>query len=192
MLGLAMASAEQVKALIRSYSDGDDERFYSIAVQMAAQAARSGHAKLAQELRVLADAARAKPRNAKRDHAAPVPIATPRGDLAGLLSAKYPSGRLSEMSLAPPLRARLMRLLAEQRHRSEIRANGLSPMRKVLLCGPPGTGKTMSAAIIAGELGLPLFTLPSRQHAASIYLMNSMHSAQIEARQTRLARSAAS
>ena len=38
-----MASGEQVKALIRSHAEGDDARFYSVAMQVAAQAARSGH-----------------------------------------------------------------------------------------------------------------------------------------------------
>jgi hypothetical protein len=58
-----MATADQVKALIRSHADGDDTRFYAIAMQVAAQAARSGHGKFAQELRDLVDQvkARAKP-----------------------------------------------------------------------------------------------------------------------------------
>ena len=38
-----MATVDQVKALIRSHADGDNTRFYAIAMQVAAQAARSGH-----------------------------------------------------------------------------------------------------------------------------------------------------
>ena len=45
-----MAKADQIKALIRSHAEGDDARFYAIAMQVAAQAARSGHGKFAQEL----------------------------------------------------------------------------------------------------------------------------------------------
>ena len=34
-----MATAEQVKALVQSHAEGDDARFYAIAMQVAAQAA---------------------------------------------------------------------------------------------------------------------------------------------------------
>jgi hypothetical protein len=34
-----MATADQVKALIRSHADGDDTRFYAIAMQVAAPSA---------------------------------------------------------------------------------------------------------------------------------------------------------
>ncbi len=55
-----MATADQVKALIKSHSEGDDSRFYSVAIQMAAHAARQGHSNLAQELRTLIDDAKEK------------------------------------------------------------------------------------------------------------------------------------
>ncbi len=54
---------------------------------------------------------------------------------------------------------RLHRLIKEQRTVERIRSFGLRPRRKLLLIGPPGTGKTMSAGVIAGELSLPLFVV---------------------------------
>ena len=37
-----MASAAQLKALLRSHLEGDDERFYSVAMQVAAHEAKLG------------------------------------------------------------------------------------------------------------------------------------------------------
>jgi len=155
-----MATADQVKALIRSHADGDDTRFYAIAMQVAAQAARSGHGKFAQELRELVDQvkARAKATVSARGPK-PVPLAQPRGELAGLLTVGYPKTRVADMALPEVLGARLERVLTEQRERDRLREHGFSPMRKLLLVGPPGTGKTMTAAALAGELGLPIFSI---------------------------------
>ena len=55
-----MASANQLKALLKSHVEGDDERFYSIAMQLAAHEAKIGHGKLAEELRDLVDQAKAR------------------------------------------------------------------------------------------------------------------------------------
>jgi SpoVK/Ycf46/Vps4 family AAA+-type ATPase len=155
-----MATADQVKALIRSHADRDDSRFYAIAMQVAAQAARSGHGKFAQELRELIDQVKARTKAVEPARGPkPVPLAQPRGELAGLLTVGYPKTRVFDMALTDALRARLDRVLTEQRQRDRIRAHGFAPMRKLLLVGPPGTGKTMTAAALAGELGLPLFSI---------------------------------
>jgi SpoVK/Ycf46/Vps4 family AAA+-type ATPase len=151
-----MASAEQLKALLESHVEGDDDRFLSILMQLAARAARQGHGKLAQELRGLIDQARATERTGSRR---PVPLAQPRGELAGLLHASYPSARLADLVLADDARATLERVVLEQRQRDKLATRGLLPRRKVLLIGPPGTGKTYSASALAGELHLPLFTV---------------------------------
>lgn len=155
-----MATADQVKALIRSHADGDDTRFYAIAIQVAAQAARSGHGKFAQELRELVDQVKVRAKALEPARGLkPVPLVQPRGELAGLLTVSYPKTRVSDMALPDSLRARLDRVLTEQRERSRLREHGLRPMRKLLLVGAPGTGKTMTAAALAGELGLPLFSI---------------------------------
>jgi SpoVK/Ycf46/Vps4 family AAA+-type ATPase len=155
-----MATADQVKALIRSHADGDDPRFYAIAMQVAAQAARSGHGKFAQELRELVDQVKARAKAVEPVRGPkPVPLTQPRGELAGLLTVGYPKTRVVDLALTDALRARLDRVLTEQRQRDRIREHGFTPIRKLLLVGPPGTGKTMTAAALAGELGLPLFSI---------------------------------
>ena len=149
-----MANAAQLKALLKSHLEGDDDRFFSVAMQVAAHEARRGHGKLAEDLRAMIDNAKGR-----RKAGAPVPIGRPRGELADILEDSYPKDRLKEMILGKPLSSQIERVIREQRHAGRILNHGLSPRRKLLLIGPPGTGKTMTASILAGELGLPLFLI---------------------------------
>ncbi|MEG7423960.1 hypothetical protein V6E20_08385 [Serratia marcescens] len=55
-----MANAEQLKALVKSHIERDDQHFYSVAMQVAAREAKVGHGKLAEELRDMIDAAKAR------------------------------------------------------------------------------------------------------------------------------------
>ncbi len=152
-----MATAEQIKGLLRSYIAGDGDQFLTISMQVAAHEARRGNANLARDLRELID-------DAKRQASRPssrqtVPIARPSGELADLVAVSYPKTRLPDMVLADPTRAALDRVLAEYGHQDRLRSHGLSARRKLLLVGPPGSGKTMTASALAGELKLPLLVV---------------------------------
>lgn len=149
-----MATAEQLKALLRSHAEGDNDLFRSVALQIAAHAASKGNDRLAKELRDLVE--KAKRVQQPAGHPRAVPITRPTGELAGLVQASYPSVRLSDMVLSDAIRNQLTDVVGQQRQKDLLRSHGLSPKRKLLLVGPPGCGKTMTASALAGELQQPL------------------------------------
>jgi SpoVK/Ycf46/Vps4 family AAA+-type ATPase len=153
-----MASSKQLLAMIRSHASGDSERFLSIADHIASDARKAGHHRMADEIGALVVALREEV-SERRVASRPALIAAPRGELASLVRASYPETRLSDIVLANDVEARLRRVVREHRERALLADRGLLPRRKILLSGPPGTGKSMTASAIAGELGLPLFTV---------------------------------
>jgi AAA+ superfamily predicted ATPase len=151
-----MASAQQLIGLVKSHAEGDKDRFYDLALQLAAAEEQKGHKRLAQQLRDWADAGQAPPLQARVE---PTPIAAPRGNLSDVLSATYPTARLNDVILNQDLKHELTQLVIESRMIERLEEKGLKPRRRILLAGPPGTGKTLSAAALAGELKFPLFTV---------------------------------
>jgi SpoVK/Ycf46/Vps4 family AAA+-type ATPase len=152
-----MATAEQIKALLRSHADRDEERFFSTALQVAANEARIGHHRLAEEIKSLVVKAKSRVSSP-----AEVRLVSPSGrlqknELDGLLQLTHPAVHLSELVLADSLRTRLTRIIFEQRQKDRLASHGLHPRRKVLFTGPPGTGKTICALALAAELRLPLY-----------------------------------
>ena len=151
-----MSNAKQILALLRSRAEGDDDAFFSIALQVAASEARQGHKSTAEDMRAEIERARAR-----RPRSASVPIAfgTPRGNLEGLIELREPRFRMKDVVLADKLVERVGDVVLQQRKRDWLREHGRVPSRRLLFVGPPGSGKTMSAEALAGELHLPLFVI---------------------------------
>ena len=151
-----MASAQQLIGLLKSHAEGDEDRFFDLAMQLAAAEEQKGHNRLSEQLREWAEASRT-PR--AKSVAKLTPLAAPRGDLAGFLSASYPTTQIDDVILPHHLSDELHQIVVETRKRELLEAKGLRPRRRLLFSGPPGTGKTLSAEALAGELKFPLFTV---------------------------------
>lgn len=145
-----MATAEQIKSLIRSHLSDDDERFYTAALQLAAHEAQQGHGELAHDIREIID----KARKEKRPNILKFPQ-----ELLGLVLAEQPETPLSSLVIPSPLKARIERIIHEYRQQHKLKSHGLSNRRKIMLVGPPGTGKTMTSKVLAHELRLPMYTV---------------------------------
>lgn len=151
-----MSNAKQIAAMLRSQAEGDEEQYLSIALQVAAAEARQGRRETANEIRAAVDAARAH-RGVKPS--IPIAFSQPKGDLEGLLELRETRNRLADVVLPSNISERLENLLLQQRRRDWLREHGRVPSHRLLFVGPPGSGKTMTAEALAGELRLPLFVI---------------------------------
>ena len=108
-----MAKAEQIKSLIESHFNDDKERFYSIALQVAAHEAMRGHTSLAHDIREIVD------KDRKRNR--PKIISFPK-DLQNLVNTEEPTTSKSAMVILSDLKDRLDRVrLAGGRSQRSLR-----------------------------------------------------------------------
>ena len=98
-----MATANQLKMLVKSHFEDNNERFNTIALQIAAHEARLGHTNLANDIRKIIESSKNnKPRLKSID-----------SNLQGLFLEIYPQERLSDLVVAPQIKERIERIIHE-------------------------------------------------------------------------------
>jgi SpoVK/Ycf46/Vps4 family AAA+-type ATPase len=148
--------AEILKYLLQTHAEGDETSFRKAALQVAADESAAGHIRLAEEVRAIIS--RLPPVSSKQARAI-VDIAEPRGALAEILEGGHRDERMRDIVLRDEVRDLILRVITENRSRARLERFGVSPRRRLLFHGAPGCGKTLAAAVLAGEMGLPLMTV---------------------------------
>ena len=149
-----MARSDLLRRMFLAWSANDHSGFLHAANQVIDDERRKNHSLLANDLeRALRDPR--KPGITPGLSMKPLPKGK---DDRILLRMSKPARSMEDLVLEPDSRASLDDLVRENLSRGLLLSTGIKPRQRVLIVGPPGTGKSMSAHALAAELSLPVAT----------------------------------
>ena len=158
--------AELVENLILAHCSGDEKRFADAVSSLAGDELRKGNVAIASRIRRTYDShVKALHASGKSAEAAEmfsassvetVQLPRDKDSFLELYEIKRPDISLADVILPESQRRIIEQIIAEQRNADEFIRHGVAPVNRVLFCGPPGCGKTMTALAIGHELCLPV------------------------------------
>lgn len=140
-----MARSDLLVSLVRSGTAGDQIGFRRAAEAIIAEEQAKQHGVLASQL---SEALRAS----QPDRQPPASAAA----RSHLVIEVDPQRRLEDVVLPDDVRGAVTELIEEHHRADLLRSFGLEPRHRVMLVGPPGSGKTSLAEAIATESMLPM------------------------------------
>lgn len=149
-----MATAKLLRQLIRTGTEGNHEAFKRVSEQIIQEERAKKHHLLANDLEKILYGRRTAAGAGATQLVDRIPVDKERN--LPLLQVKEPVRRIEDVVLSDENASLLNELLQEHRRAETLRSYGLYPADRLLFCGPPGCGKTLTAEVLASELGLPL------------------------------------
>ena len=149
-----MARSDLLVSLVKAGAAGDKRTFQSAAEAIIAEERAKRHDVLAERL------VKAIQPNGNGNGLFSVPVAADavhRG--RDFIAEVQPRRRLEDLILPVAARQGIEELIEEQRRADVLRAHGLEPRSRILLVGPPGTGKTTLVEGIAEAVAVSMFVV---------------------------------
>lgn len=159
-----MATGDLLRRLLGAHVRRDDDAFRAAAEDLIREERLKRHTLLAEDLERLMRTRGIEPRTVgipvgRADPSAEGPLQQPPRDRdrgLALLRISSPESSWARLVLPERQASQLRRLVDEQQRRELLAASGLAPTSRLLFHGPPGSGKTLAAQVIASALGCPL------------------------------------
>lgn len=152
-----MARGEIIRKLFQGFSRNEREVFYAAAMELIQEEKSKNHNLLARDLEKILQNGDSKSLPANNHLSQGYPEA-PKDKETGLSLVDVKQSNLTwdDVVLSQGNLAILERVALENRKQEALAAYGLQPKSKLLFCGPPGCGKTLTANVLSGILGIPL------------------------------------
>jgi SpoVK/Ycf46/Vps4 family AAA+-type ATPase len=149
-----VAEGRVLRILLKAGAEGDTESFRRAAEEVIRDERAKKHHLLANDLERILYGETASSKSARELR----PLRELPRDERGLdlLVVRAPVRDLQDIVLSDEVRSALDEVILEQSRSEVLASHGLKPAGRLLLCGPPGCGKTSAAEVLATELGLEL------------------------------------
>jgi len=157
--------SELILRLIESHCTGSEERFKRALQDLANDEENKGNLSLSQSIRSAYSFE--KRRETTFETSSPLAEMTfsaqnalqmpkDKDSALELVEILQPKVQIADVALPEKTQETLNQIINEQKKAENLLAKGVVPTNRLLFCGPPGCGKTLTANVLAGEIGIPI------------------------------------
>ncbi|MDR2704572.1 MAG: ATP-binding protein [Planctomycetaceae bacterium] len=144
--------------MFRAFAQQEEQSFSNIAESIIKDVSAGNNHSLATQLQKALDTGNLQKRSSHGKHSL-LALPTDRRNGDSLISIQESHIATDQIFLHSLTEKQIQRLFAEQHHKLKLAEHGYAPKNKLLFWGPPGCGKSYTAAYIAHELGMLLGTV---------------------------------